>query len=141
MEEILKQLDSQKIYNSKKSSRYKKLYYGFEITVIFMTCFTTFLLTIKDIPVFLPGLASFTAVLLKGISSFVGFQKHWLTCRIIAENLKSEKRKYISSTFGYRNIDQDSKDILLATNLEMIIQNGNDMWLSLLSKSENEGEK
>ena len=140
MENIMNLLEEQLKYNSKKAKKYKNLYFLFEILAITMGCITTFLLMLNNMPNIFPAISSVMVILLKSISSFIGFQKHWITCRTLTENLKYEKRKYYFDIFEYKNVQEDQKNKLLAENTVEIINNGNSIWLSLLN-TENGEEK
>ena len=131
-------LEEQLKYNSKKAKTNKNLYFLFEILAIFMGCITTFLLMLNNIPNILPAISSMMAILLKSISSFVGFQKHWISCRILTENLKSEKSKYYFDIFEYKNLQEGQKDKLLAENTVEIINNGHRIWSSLINTEKGE---
>lgn len=140
MNDAISQLDFQKNYNSKKSKRYKTLYYTFEVLIIFFTCLTTFLLTIENISPAIPAIASAMAIMLKSISSFVGFQKQWITCRVTTEKLKSEKRKYLAGIYEYENINQVEKEKVLAKNMEQIVDSMNEVWVQI-TNNEKEDKK
>lgn len=136
--ETLDFLNQQQSYNSKKSSKYKKLYYWFEVGMIFFTCLTTLLLSFGSIPSCIPAITSFLIILLKSISALFSFQKEWLLCRSISEKLKSEKRKYLSSIGDYDLTIQEEKDEQLAKNVELIIQEGNIEWYTEHMEKEQE---
>ena len=136
MNNVLSLLDEQRAYNSKKSKKHKNLHYIFEITIIAMSCSTAFLLMLNNIPYFIPAISSMLVVVLKSISSIIGFQKHWIICRTITENLKNEKYKFDFGIFEYDHLIEEEKNKLFAQNINKIINNGNDIWLSLMKENE-----
>ena len=124
-------------YNSKKSRVYKKLYYSFEIFVISATAIATILLTISNLPAYIPAILTGLSALAKSISYFVGFQKQWINCRTITETLKSEKIFYSMNIEKYKGLsEQDAKEIFVIT-IENIVKEGNKVWLKLNEHDKN----
>ncbi|MDD7459551.1 DUF4231 domain-containing protein [Treponema sp.] len=125
-------LIGQKEYNSKTSKKFKKLYYSFEIISMILGTAVPIVLLIDNISPIIPAIISGCSVLLHSISSFAGFQKKWINCRNLTEQLKSELRKYDCGIKEYESTDQ--KDMILAERLETIVASGNDFWIQVVSE-------
>lgn len=132
------ELEKQRQYNSNKSRKYKKMYYWFGVLTIILSSATTVILIISDIPPLIPGIISAICTILGTVSQFVGFQKHWVNCRFMTENLKSEKRKYLYEIGEYEGKQLEQKEKILAENLDKIVSQGNDIWKDIVLQTEEE---
>lgn len=123
-------------YNSKRSKRYKKLYYWFEIPSIILGAMIPVIVMIKDIPSIIPAIISGIVGCLKTISFFGCFKNYWISSRNIAEQLKSELRQYDAKINEYDVEDEKLRNKALAKKLEAIIRDGNKDWITLIEKNE-----
>lgn len=136
MASIIDDLNSQQVYNSRKASKYKDLYYGSEISIIVLTITTTVMLTVSDIPPLLPAITSGLAATIKGIAALFSFNKNWINCRTISEALKVEKRKFENGVLEYIGKTEDEKKMELAIRLNSIVAEGNNVWQTLVTNEE-----
>ena len=136
----LNELEEQRKYNSKKSKRYKKLYYSFGIASIVLSASTTVIPTIKNIPPVIPVAVAAISAIFLGISQFVGFQKHWVNCRGMAELLKIEKRNFLYGLEEYNEKERGEREKILVERLNQILSKENDIWKKLILENE-EDEK
>lgn len=133
---VLENVISQKEYNSKRSAKFKNLFYWFEISSMVLAASVPVILISDKINSIIPSSISAVAALLHSISHFAGFQKKWVNCRNLAEQLKSEVRKYESSINEYDNKSSDEKNKTLAQRLETIVASGNDFWIQVVNEKE-----
>ncbi len=133
---VLQNVISQKEYNSIKSAIFKKLFYGFEISSMILAASVPVILISNKINPIFPSSISAVSALLHSISHFAGFQKKWINCRNLTEQLKSEVRKYESSINEYDNKSSVEKNKILAQRLETIVASGNDFWIQVVNEKE-----
>lgn len=134
--DILRALNEQRLYNSRKSKKYKLLYYISEVIMLFFTILTPVLLTINNLNSLFPGISSGIVLLTKGVSSLFKFQQIWLSSRFLTEELKSEERQYNSGINDYKDLSSVEKEAVLAKKLENIIKIGNKLWFDIISSKE-----
>lgn len=130
----IKYAESQKEYNSKTSKKFKRFFYSFEISSMVLGVTVSVFLVKNNINPVIPAAISGISVLLNSISKFLGFQKIWINSRNIAEQIKSELRKYENEINEYENIDGKAKDKILAKRLETIVAGGNDSWMQIVKE-------
>ena len=90
---VRENVNFQKSYNSKSSAKFKFLFYLFEILSMILASSVPIILISNNICPYIPAIISTISVLLHSISNFAGFQKKWINCRNLTEQLKSELRK------------------------------------------------
>lgn len=134
--DILQTLNEQRLYNSRKSKKYKQLYYISEVIMLFFTILTPVLLTINNLNPLFPGISSGIVLLTKGVSSLFKFQQIWLSSRFLTEELKSEERQYSSGINDYKDLSAVEKEVVLAKRLEDIIKTGNKLWFDIINSKE-----
>lgn len=123
-------------YNSKRSKRYKNLYYSFEILSIILGAIVTVIVLINNISPIFPAVISGVAGSLKSISFFGCFKNNWISSRNITEQLKSELRQFDAQINEYDLQDDILRNKVLAKKLEIIIRDGNKDWITLIEKNE-----
>lgn len=133
---VLQNVISQKEYNSKKSALFKNLFYCFEISSMILAASVPVILISNKIHPIFPSSISAVAALLHSIGHFAGFQKKWINCRNLTEQLKSEIRKYESGINEYDKKSSVEKNKILAQRLESIVASGNDFWIQVVNEKE-----
>lgn len=135
---VRENVNFQKNYNSKSSAKFKLLFYLFEILSMILASSVPIILISNNISPYIPAIISTISVLLHSISNFAGFQKKWINCRNLTEQLKSELRKYDSEINEYENKQLHEKDKILAMRLETIVASGNDFWIQIINEKKEE---
>ena len=135
---VRENVNFQKNYNSKSSAKFKFLFYLFEILSMILASSVPIILISNNISPYIPAIISTISVLLHSISNFAGFQKKWINCRNLTEQLKSELRKYDSEINEYENKQLHEKDKILAMRLETIVVSGNDFWIQIINEKKEE---
>lgn len=135
---VRENVNFQKSYNSKSSAKFKFLFYLFEILSMILASSVPIILISNNICPYIPAIISTISVLLHSISNFAGFQKKWINCRNLTEQLKSELRKYDSGINEYENKQLHEKDKILAMRLETIVASGNDFWIKIINEKKEE---
>ena len=135
---VRENVNFQKNYNSKSSAKFKFLFYLFEILSMILASSVPIILISNNICPYIPAIISTISVLLHSISNFAGFQKKWINCRNLTEQLKSELRKYDSEINEYENKQLHEKDKILAMRLETIVASGNDFWIQIINEKKEE---
>ena len=135
---VRENVNFQKNYNSKSSAKFKFLFYLFEILSMILASSVPIILISNNICPYIPAIISTISVLLHSISNFAGFQKKWINCRNLTEQLKSELRKYDSEINEYENKQLHEKDKILAMRLETIVVSGNDFWIKIINEKKEE---
>lgn len=125
---IEKNYEEQKDFNSKKSKKFKLLYFFCSFTTIICSTVTIPVVAVQNIPNWISILSASLTVLTQSVNNLCHFHEKWIYHRTVTEELKSEYRKYSSRIFEYKKLTQVDADIHFAENLESIISERNNQW-------------
>ena len=120
-------------YNSKKASKYKRLYYTLNILSILLALSSAAFAKFETVPSWIIVVVPLVYSFLTALNMLFDSKKQWLLCRMISERLKREKRCYECNLFSYAGLTEEQKNKELGEKLESIIARGNSEWEELIN--------
>lgn len=130
---IRKRVTQVVIWNIKKATKYKRLYYWMSIAIIILTASIPVINLLDFLnPKISTSIISALAGILASILTLVNVKETWLRYRKYAEMIKSESVLFINKCERYSEIDAECKFI---ENIESIIGEERLNWEEIRKKS------
>jgi len=124
------------LWYDRKATKYKLLYYLFQITLIIVSAITpVFILINWNIIATISGII---VAICASLNKFMKLEELWTNYRSICETLKKEKYLFQA---GLANYESENKKMYFVDSIEGLISRENTLWVSLASKTKLTSDK
>ncbi len=134
-------VDNQIDWYNRKSTKFKRLFIGFQVIVIVSSSSIPVINIYGEHPqaVLIVSILGALIAILSSIISLLSLREHWVEYRTVCETLKHEKMLYLTKTAPYQ--EDASRFNLFVSNVETLISQEHTKWRQLFSNGRKRDDK